>query len=440
MTLGFFANVEYGVIMPSIWKYIESLQGTEMQMGMAIAFCSAAQVFLLPIFGWWSDKRTMKEVYLFSLLLGIFGNVMYASAQYFGSPWLIVAGRTLIGAYSGVISVSNSFIACVTTPHTRTRFMAHMNGVNALGLVTGPAFNLFLAKSDISILKDLKIDALTSPAWFVGALLCVSFLCFLVLFREPSHNLQEEGGEEKGDEESLLTPSKTSLSLSSTLSFLMLSFSKPWGVCFIITFVQNFDFSVLETCVTLYTTSIYGFTTFQNSLMYSAMSLEMIAVIVLTAVASKWVTDRVIIVFAMLFMGGGVILLLVFFNHHSPFYVLVIIVSVLLVGLPSQNTAVMSCYSKLIDYEYPKAKQGLYSGVMMVFGSAARIVGPLWGGFATGLKSTYNTQIMASLLVGMFGIEFLVTLIFFRKLKVEQRLGYSINQSEQMPLLNSEEN
>ena len=58
--------------------------------------------------------------------------------------------------------------------------MAHMNGVNALGLVTGPAFNLLLAKSDITLLPSLRIDALTSPAWFVGALLLLSVLCFLV--------------------------------------------------------------------------------------------------------------------------------------------------------------------------------------------------------------------------------------------------------------------
>jgi hypothetical protein len=49
----------------------------------------------------------------------------------------------------------------------------------------------------------------------------------------------------------------------------------------------------------------------------------------------------------------------------------------------------------------------------MVFGSAARIVGPLWGGFATGLKSPNNTQIMASFLVAMFAIELLVTLVSF---------------------------
>ena len=30
--------------------------------GMAIAFCSAAQVILLPLFGWWSDKRNNEGI------------------------------------------------------------------------------------------------------------------------------------------------------------------------------------------------------------------------------------------------------------------------------------------------------------------------------------------------------------------------------------------
>lgn len=46
-------------------EVIERAKGDERKLvyhiaGMAIAFCSAAQVCLLPIFGWWSDKRTMK--------------------------------------------------------------------------------------------------------------------------------------------------------------------------------------------------------------------------------------------------------------------------------------------------------------------------------------------------------------------------------------------
>lgn len=114
--------------------------------------------------------------------------------------------------------------------------------------------------------------------------------------------------------------------------------------------------------------------------MYSAISVESIVVIVVAAIASKYVADRYIIVLAEAIVGTGLILLLIMFNYTSPLCILqsyiqqgafdkadmcFIIIGVLVLGLPSQNTAVMSVYSKLIDQEFGAQKQGLYSGVMV---------------------------------------------------------------------------
>lgn len=58
----------------------------------------------------------------------------------------------------------------------------------------------------------------------------------------------------------------------------------------------------------------------------------------------------------------------------------------------------------------------------MVFGSLARIVGPLWGGFATGLHEKHAIKILAALLVAMFGLEFIFTIVsFFGFIKIIYR-------------------
>lgn len=62
--------------------------------------------------------------------------------------------------------------------------------------------------------------------------------------------------------------------------FIITSFLKPYGACFIICFVQNFDFSVLETIATILTGQFYKFKDFQNSLLYPRFIITLLCVTV----------------------------------------------------------------------------------------------------------------------------------------------------------------
>jgi len=271
-----------------------------------------------------------------------------------------------------------------------------INGVNAIGLVSGPAFNLFFSKLDYEY-RGVKLNALTAPGWFVALLLVVSFFLFAVVFREPNHAA------------AVGIPVKKP-TISQHLNFILSSFTKPYGVCFLVCFVQNFDFSVLE-AITTPLTERYGFGPFQNSLLYSFISVTMIVVIVATLIMSKYIQDRYILVGGQLFMGAGLILMYTFFDKIIPLVYFCGTIAILVCGLPSQNTAIMSTYSKLLTAEFGQSGQGLYTGVMMLFGSLARIVGPLWGGYMVS-----NLNILFTLLLAMFVIDVLFTLLSFRKL------------------------
>jgi hypothetical protein len=95
-------------------------------------------------------------------------------------------------------------------------------------------------------------------------------------------------------------------------------------------------------------------------------------------------------------------------------------------GIPGQNTAVVSVYSKLLSEELGiGTSQGLYTGVMvwpmlfdyyssrfcfvqLEFGSVARVLGPLWCGFTV----EHHLVIMTGFLVGMWAVTFVVTVSF----------------------------
>jgi len=418
MSIGFIANCEYGVVMPSIWGYLQTVNGTETELGLALSATSLAQLGFLPLFGFWSDRRTMREVITIAMLVGIAGNVLYSLAGLIGSPYCIIAGRALVGIYMGVISVTNSFVAMVTTPETRTKFMSQINGINALGMVCGPGFNLFLTKLKFNI-GIVPIDNGTSPGWFVAILVFLSCCGFFIFFKEPkAPPPKRQELVESINYRTIQEPEAPQMSGKQYLYFILSAFLKPYGACFIICFVQNFDFSVLETIATPMTATLYNFGAFKNSLFYSALSLEMVVIIFITAAASRFkVQDRFILLAAQTSVGIGSIGMLAFYTRKDvAFPVFCVFAGFLVAGIPSQNISVMSTYSKLLTAEFGPAKQGLYTGIIMLFGSLARILGPLWGGITL---AHHKLVLLFGLLVGMWAFDVMFTLSFFNKLKVE---------------------
>ncbi|KAF2077643.1 hypothetical protein CYY_001030 [Polysphondylium violaceum] len=511
MAIGFIANVEYGIVMPSIWNYLQSVGGTNHDLGMALAGFSLAQVCFLPLIGLWADKRTMRESFCASLVIGIIGNIMYAMSVH---PLMIIAGRFIAGVGSSNMALTNSYIASVSTKEQRTKYMAKVNGINAFGLVAGPAFNLainLLNKSFWIGSVHFIFDPLRSPGWLLAILLLCCLLSF-VLFKEPKEynkQLEEEEQKEKQvtpgneDRQPLLnnnnnnstnnstsgykksvskygsisaydvegqlikrSPSQRDIINSNYLSATIISphssfshfsskkFSEHgtghasllinsggavvyseekesfWSnlkkilnssliTCFVINFVQNFVFGALETLITPITQEQYNFGTLQNSLMYSIVSVEIIIFIFATVIASgKGIQDKFIVFFGQLFLGGGLIILLIFFGGQASekvaLWKFALGVAITTVGIPTQNTSVYSLYSKLLNRVFgDNADQGFQTGFMMLMGSAARILGPLWAGYGLELSSRFPLFIV---FISLWVFDIFITLLFFKKL------------------------
>jgi len=264
------------------------------------------------------------------------------------------------------------------------------------------------------------VDAGTSPGWFIASLVTLSCIGFLAAFREPKApppKRQELQGT-TASYKAIPMPQNTSQKMTAKkyMWFIATSFFKPYGACFVICFVQNFDFSVLETIATVLTANMYGFKSFENSLFYSALSLEMVFIIFITAAASRFhVQDRIILLAAQTCVGVGAIGMFFFYPQpHLAFWKFCLFAAFLVAGIPSQNISVMATYSKLLTAEFGQTKQGLYTGIIMLFGSLARILGPIWGG--TTLEHN-QLVLLFGLLVGMWAFDVIFTLSFFRKLK-----------------------
>ena len=80
-------------------------RATTLQLGIVIAAYSVGQLVASPLFGFWSDKRPVREPLFFSLFLCIVTNILYSYTQAFPTSTaklcVLIAARLLVGFSAG---------------------------------------------------------------------------------------------------------------------------------------------------------------------------------------------------------------------------------------------------------------------------------------------------------------------------------------------------
>uniref|UniRef100_A0A1A8P3F1 Major facilitator superfamily (MFS) profile domain-containing protein n=1 Tax=Nothobranchius rachovii TaxID=451742 RepID=A0A1A8P3F1_9TELE len=154
------SGIEYAVILPTIWRYLQILEAPPYFLGLGLSAFSLSGLLTGPLFGWWSDRsRTTKSTILFSNMFEIVGNFLYFIGY---SKWLLLCSRLVAGIGAGVGSSIFSFLTRSTRSEERAGIFAAMMACRQAGLLIGPAFNLFLRLCDFK-LGPFVVNKYTSP-------------------------------------------------------------------------------------------------------------------------------------------------------------------------------------------------------------------------------------------------------------------------------------
>ncbi|MED6287561.1 hypothetical protein CHARACLAT_017663 [Characodon lateralis] len=170
------SGIEYAVILPTIWRYLQILEAPHYFLGLGLSAFSLSALLTGPLFGVWSDRsKTTKSIILFSNIFEIAGNVMYFLGY---SKWLLFCSRLVAGIGAGAGSSIFGFLTRSTLPEERAGIFAAVMACRQAGLLVGPAFNLFLRLCDFK-LGPFAVNKYTSP----GIFMCVLWvlLQFVVL-------------------------------------------------------------------------------------------------------------------------------------------------------------------------------------------------------------------------------------------------------------------
>ena len=338
----------FGILIPILPTFAsKELNITDFGIGVIVAAYSLVQFLFNPVLGKLSDRYGRKPLILISLSCTIASYIIFA----FSHSFLILLLSRVLGGFGGSnIGVAQAYIADITTKQERSKGMGMIGVAFGLGFLFGPIIGGILSG------YGYMIAGLGSAAFSSSA--------FIFAFFFLKESLK---GEKK------LSVHKEKIF---DLKFTLQTIKHPdVGILIFIFFVITFSMANLYGTFSLLGYKEYNFSDRQIGYLFGVMGI--VSTIVqggfIKFVSAKLSEKTTILIgtFCMM-LGLGML------PYGQSFGGLIIVIIFMSVGTGLLQPTVLSMISK---YSSEK-EQGAILGINQSLSALARVLGPLWGGFA----------------------------------------------------------
>ena len=380
----------FGILIPIIpsfaYKY---LHASEADIGIVIAVYSLVQFVFNPIFGTLSDRYGRRNIILFTLFMNAVGYVMFSLTNSF---FMLMMARIVSGVGGSSIGVAQAYIADVTTPQERARVMGLIGVAFGLGFVFGPMLGGVFSHFGYAVTGY-------AAAGF-------SFLALIVSF----FYLPESMTKEKHHTEAIRL-----IKLFNFDSFASVFKSKSAFFVISMTFFVTFSIANIYGTLALLGTTVFDFTDFDIGMLYGVMGIvsAFMQGFMLNKLTKRY-TQLQLLVVGFLSLAGG--LALIPFGENM--LIMGLVLALMSIGTGSLNPVLLS----LISQVTAENEQGKVLGTNQSLSSLARVLGPLWGGFAFeyfGYHVPFLTGAAVSLLLTFYCMRFYNPIIQKRLIDVQ---------------------
>ena len=338
----------FGILIPLLPTFAsKALNVSDFGIGIIIAIYSLVQFLTSPLLGRVSDRIGRRPIILVTLLLTAVSYVIFSFANTF---LILLLSRMLAGLGGSNIGVAQAYIADITTKHDRSKGMGIIGAAFGLGFVFGPFIGGLLSGYGYAV------------AGFASA--GFSLLAFLFAFFFLPESLREKRREKKFNFKLFEFKFVKEVIAYPNLGMLVLLF-----------FVIVFSIANIYGTFALLGFKEYGFTDKQNGYLFGIIGL--VGAIVqggLIRYLAKYISDKMLVIAGLFLMSIGLGML----PYGGNFLGLALVATVLAFGTGILQPTILSLVSKYA----PDENQGAVLGLNQSLASLARVLGPLWGGFA----------------------------------------------------------
>lgn len=355
----FISIASFGIVIPILPAYLESINQGGTAAGLMIAIFAGAQLIFSPIAGKWADQYGRRKMIIYGLVgLSLSMFIFY----WFDSIWFLYLSR-VIGGIGAALMVPAIFayVADITTMAQRAKGNSLISAAMSLGIVIGPGLGGFLA--DFGLKTPFLISALVSV---------VAVIFSIAILKESQIEKYEQQSGVK--EESMVRKIARSVKM-------------PYFVPLIITLILSFGLLAYESVLGLFVDNQYGATPQDIAIMITSTGI-------VSVVIQLFVVDRLVIRFGeskvlVAFIGvaaGGFLLSLLASTYVLFFVVTLIIFLATSILRPVLNTLI----SKMAGNE-----QGFAMGMNNSYMSIGNILGPTIAGIL------YDVNIIYPFILGL---------------------------------------
>ena len=377
----FVVMLGYGIIIPILPFYIESMGAGGTELGFLVASYAVMRLIFGPIWGSLSDRVGRKPI----LLIGILGYAV--TMVWFGLAtklWMLYAARILAGILSSATAPTTmAFIGDSTPEDERGGGMGLLGAAGGIGTIIGPALGGFLAG-----------DSLATP-FFLAAGLSVLSLFLAIIFLPESLPLEARQTSRK--KEKLIDLKSWGQAIAS-----------PIGSLLALTFISTSGLMIFANVFGLYALEKFEFGPEDVGVMMMVLGLiSAVAQGLLAGPATKRWGDGTVIKGGLLATALGFGLMLM----ANTYVTILLATAFFALTVALQVPALTSLTSRRAT-----VPQGIAMGLSNSFVSLGRIVGPILGGLV--LDINLNLPYLSGAIFMLFG--FLASLLWIKPAKLRQ--------------------
>ncbi len=335
-------------VLPLLPYYAVRFGANGLVVGLLVSSFSIAQLLAAPMWGRVSDRYGRRP----ALLAGLAASaIAYAVFGFANSIWLLFLSRIVQGAGGGTVSVIQAYVADATEPKDRAKALGWLSAATTLGVAIGPVIGSFA--------RGLGTAA---PGLFAAGL-CVVNIAFAFFFLSESH--QERGA-------------RTGVVPGTSREAVLGVLTQPGAPASRLIWIYAIGmgaFQMMNAILALFLAKQFNVN--ERGIGYFFAYVGSISVIT-RAFVLGWMVDN--LGEARLSRVGLVLMTAALIAMPLTHSFVTLAVAVALVPLGTAFT--FPCVTGLLSQVISKHERGLYMGVQQTFGGVARVLAPIWAGFA----------------------------------------------------------